>query len=97
MLAFTLQTVNSRNSVVHAFTVPAAHPAEARATAQHWATSLDEGGPQGKDWSGLESGGSGRLRCRLSIPIGGSSGATPTDASRYCGLTPCKAPHRSRG
>jgi hypothetical protein len=52
MLAFTPQTVASRNSVVHAFTVPAARLAEARATAQHWATGLVESGSHGKNWSG---------------------------------------------
>ena len=68
MLAFTFQTVDPKGSVVHAFTVPAAHLDEARAMAQRWATSLVEGGPEGKDWSGwslkvLDGFG----RCRMSI------------------------------
>ncbi len=37
---------------MHAFTVPAAHLDEAYALARGWATSLTEGGPEGKDWSG---------------------------------------------
>jgi hypothetical protein len=71
MLAFTFQTVSPNGSVVHAFTVPAAHLDEARATAQHWAKGLIEGGPEGKDWSGwclevLDGFG----RCQMSIPMG---------------------------
>ncbi len=70
MLAFTFQTVNPKGSVAHAFTVPAAHLDEAHAMARLWATSLVEGGPQGKDWTGwslevLDGFG----RCRLSIPM----------------------------
>ena len=82
MFAFTFQTVNPEGSVVHAFTVPAAHIDEAHATARLWATSLVEGAPEGKDWSGwclevLDGFG----RCRMSIPMGDSSGTQPTDSS----------------
>ena len=52
MPSFTFQAVNPRGVVVHAFTVPAAHLGEAHVLAHRWATSLMEGGPQGKDWSG---------------------------------------------
>ena len=52
MQTYTLQSVNPKGSVVHAFTVPAAHLDEAQALACHLAASLVEGGPDGKDWSG---------------------------------------------
>ena len=70
MPSFTFQSVNPRGVVVHAFTVPAAHLDEAYALARGWATSLTEGGPEGKDWSGwsieiLDGFG----RCRSSVPM----------------------------
>ena len=52
MQTFMLQSVNPKGFVVHAFTVPAAHLDEAQALACRLATSLVEGSPDGKDWSG---------------------------------------------
>ena len=52
MPSFTFQSVNPRGVVVHAFTVPVAQFHEAHALARQLATSLMEGGPEGKDWSG---------------------------------------------
>ncbi len=52
METFTLQSVNPEGLVVHALTVPAAHINEAQDLARCLATSLVEGGPDGKDWSG---------------------------------------------